>query len=99
MAKRLLQTTDRAFQMIVSDGWFGSLFRTRIIAKVAAFAMRFLTIVSSRDFFALLFAVLILVGVPMAVLYIFATAATIWMAFLAVSLLDNPARRPATDRS
>lgn len=39
VAKRLLATTDRAFQIIVSDGWFGRLFRTRILARVAAFAM------------------------------------------------------------
>jgi 2-polyprenyl-6-methoxyphenol hydroxylase-like FAD-dependent oxidoreductase len=39
VAKRLLKTTDRAFQLIVADGWFGALFRTRIIARLAAFAM------------------------------------------------------------
>jgi hypothetical protein len=41
VAKRLLETTDRAFQVIVSDGWFGALFRTKIMARVAAIAMRF----------------------------------------------------------
>jgi hypothetical protein len=41
VAKRLLETTDRAFQLIVSDGWLGSLFRTRILANVAARAMKF----------------------------------------------------------
>jgi hypothetical protein len=41
VAQRLLQTTDRAFQLIVSDGWLAALFRTKIIAKVAAAAMRF----------------------------------------------------------
>jgi 2-polyprenyl-6-methoxyphenol hydroxylase-like FAD-dependent oxidoreductase len=41
VAKRLLQTTDRAFQLIVADGWLGSLFRTRILANVAARAMTF----------------------------------------------------------
>ena len=41
VAQRLLQTTDRAFQLIVSDGWFGALFRTKIMARVAAIAMRF----------------------------------------------------------
>ena len=39
VAKRLLATTDRVFQVIVKDGWFGRLFRTRILARVAAFAM------------------------------------------------------------
>jgi len=41
VAKRLLETTDRAFQLIVADGWLGSLFRTRILAAVAARAMKF----------------------------------------------------------
>ncbi len=41
MAKRLLETTDRAFQLIVADGWLGSLFRTRILTNVAARAMTF----------------------------------------------------------
>lgn len=40
VAQRLLQTTDRAFQVIVSDGWFGALFRTKIMARVAAIAMQ-----------------------------------------------------------
>ncbi len=40
VAQRLLETTDRAFQIIVSDGWFGALFRTTIMAWVAASAMR-----------------------------------------------------------
>jgi hypothetical protein len=39
VAQRLLRTTDRIFQIIVADGWFGSLFRTRILARLAAFAM------------------------------------------------------------
>jgi 2-polyprenyl-6-methoxyphenol hydroxylase-like FAD-dependent oxidoreductase len=41
VAQRLLETTDRAFQIIVADGWFGALFRTKIMARVAAIAMRF----------------------------------------------------------
>lgn len=39
VAQRLLRTTDRIFQVIVADGWFGKLFRTKILARVAAFAM------------------------------------------------------------
>jgi 2-polyprenyl-6-methoxyphenol hydroxylase-like FAD-dependent oxidoreductase len=39
VAQRLLQTTDRAFQILVADGWLGALFRTRILARVVAFAM------------------------------------------------------------
>ncbi len=41
VARQLLKTTDRAFQAVVSDGWLPSLFRTRIMARVVAFAMRF----------------------------------------------------------
>jgi hypothetical protein len=39
VAQRLLRTTDRAFQIIVADGWFGTVFRTRVMARLAAFAM------------------------------------------------------------
>jgi 2-polyprenyl-6-methoxyphenol hydroxylase-like FAD-dependent oxidoreductase len=39
VAQRLLQTTDRAFRLVVSDSWIAGLFRTRIIANVMAFAM------------------------------------------------------------
>jgi hypothetical protein len=41
VAQQLLKTTDRAFQVIVADGWFGALFRTKIMARMAALAMRF----------------------------------------------------------
>jgi hypothetical protein len=40
VARRLLSTTDRAFALIVSDSWWAGLFRTRVLARVAAFAMR-----------------------------------------------------------
>ena len=41
VARRLLSTTDRAFTMLVSDSWLAGIFRTRIIARIAAFAMTF----------------------------------------------------------
>ena len=41
VARRLLSTTDRAFTMLVSDSWLAELLRTRIIARIAAFAMTF----------------------------------------------------------
>lgn len=41
VARRLLSTTDRAFMLIVSKGAFAALLRTRILARMAAFAMRF----------------------------------------------------------
>jgi hypothetical protein len=40
VARRLLETTDRAFQFVVSDSWFARALRTRVIARVAAVAMR-----------------------------------------------------------
>jgi 2-polyprenyl-6-methoxyphenol hydroxylase-like FAD-dependent oxidoreductase len=39
VAQRLLRTTDRAFSLFVSDSWIAGLFRTRILARIAAFAM------------------------------------------------------------
>jgi len=39
VAQRLLETTDRAFALLVSDSWFAGLFRTQIVARIAAFAM------------------------------------------------------------
>jgi 2-polyprenyl-6-methoxyphenol hydroxylase-like FAD-dependent oxidoreductase len=39
VAKRLLETTDRAFQVVVADHWAAAIFRTRILAKIAAFNM------------------------------------------------------------
>ncbi len=41
VAKQLLETTDRAFQLIVSDSWLAGLFRTQIMARVVARAMTF----------------------------------------------------------
>jgi len=41
IAERLLNTTDRAFKLVVSDSWLAGLLRTRIIARIAAFAMTF----------------------------------------------------------
>ena len=39
VAKLLLETTDRAFQLVVSDNWLASVFRTRVIARLVARAM------------------------------------------------------------
>jgi hypothetical protein len=40
IAKRLLDTTDRAFRLVVSDHWLAGLLRTRVLARIAALAMR-----------------------------------------------------------
>src|SRR5882724_3310732 len=39
IARRLLNTTDRAFRLIVSDSRLAGLFRTKVIARIAAFAL------------------------------------------------------------
>lgn len=39
VAQRLLETTDRGFKLVVSDSWLAGLFRTKILARIAAFAM------------------------------------------------------------
>lgn len=39
VARRLLDTTDRGFRLVVSDSRLAGLFRTRILARIAAFAM------------------------------------------------------------
>ncbi len=41
VAERLLSTTDRGFSLVVSDNWLAGLFRTRVLVKLMAFAMRF----------------------------------------------------------
>jgi hypothetical protein len=41
VAKRLLETTDRAFQLVVSENWLASVLRTRVIARLVARAMTF----------------------------------------------------------
>ena len=40
VAHRLLATTDQAFRVVVSDSWLAGLLRTRVLPKVAAFAMK-----------------------------------------------------------
>jgi 2-polyprenyl-6-methoxyphenol hydroxylase-like FAD-dependent oxidoreductase len=40
VAHRLLNTTDRAFRLIVSTNWMAGLLRTRVVPKLAATAMK-----------------------------------------------------------
>ncbi|WP_076999941.1 FAD-dependent monooxygenase [Variovorax sp. KK3] len=40
VARRLLDTTDRGFRLVVSDSWFAGLLRTEVLARVGALAMR-----------------------------------------------------------
>jgi CDP-L-myo-inositol myo-inositolphosphotransferase len=57
-------------------------YRRRFPGRLAGGVIRFLIVVSSRDFFALLFPLLILAGIPIAVLCLFAAAATVWILFV-----------------
>ena len=41
IARQLLNTTDRAFKLVVSDGRVAGLLRTRVLARIGAFAMGF----------------------------------------------------------
>jgi 2-polyprenyl-6-methoxyphenol hydroxylase-like FAD-dependent oxidoreductase len=41
VARRLLETTDRAFRIVVSDSWLAGLLRTKVLARLAALAMSF----------------------------------------------------------
>jgi FAD binding domain-containing protein len=40
VARRLLDTTDRGFRLVVSDNPLAGIFRTQILARIMAFAMR-----------------------------------------------------------
>jgi 2-polyprenyl-6-methoxyphenol hydroxylase-like FAD-dependent oxidoreductase len=40
VARRLLETTDRGFRLVVSDSWLAGLLRTRVLARIASLAMR-----------------------------------------------------------
>ena len=40
VANRLLETTDRAFTLVVADNWVAGLFRTEILARIASLALR-----------------------------------------------------------
>ena len=61
-------------------------YRRRFPSAAAGALIRFLTIVSSRDFFALLFALLVVAGWPLAVPWLFAAAATTWILFVLGSI-------------
>ena len=61
-------------------------YRRRFPSAAAGALIRFLTIVSSRDFFALLFALLVVAGWPLAVLWLFAAAAATWIVFVLGSI-------------
>jgi len=58
-------------------------YRQRFPGPPIRWLISLLTIFTSRDFFALLFAALVVAGAPMVVLWLFAAAATVWILFVA----------------
>lgn len=78
------RTSGRAGFDIVKKrhrGQFGS--------GMASALTRAATIVTTRDFFAFLFMLLILAGLERTILYLFAAAATIWLPFAIVAVRDS----------
>ena len=74
---------DRPFSMdLVKDRYRGR-YQGSVFDRITIF----ITVVTSRDFFAFLFALLIIAGRPMAVLYVFSTAATVWILFVVGALI------------
>lgn len=55
--------------------------------RLAPGIVRFFTVVMSRDFFALLFATMILLGLAAAILYVFAAAATLWILLILLATM------------
>ena len=41
VARRLLETTDRAFRLVISESWLAGLVRTHVAARFAAFVLRY----------------------------------------------------------
>lgn len=58
-------------------------YRQRFPGPPIRWLISLLTIFTGRDFFALLFAALVVAGWPMAVMWLFAAAATLWILFVA----------------
>lgn len=61
-------------------------YRDRASGPILPPLIRALTIFSSRDFYALFLGGLIVIGIPIAALYVFALAATVWIVFVLGSL-------------
>ena len=74
-------------------------FRDRFRGPVAARLMALATIGTSRDFCALVYLLLVVAGIPMAGLYLFAVVTPIWILFVIGSLHFDPARSLASRRA
>lgn len=70
-------------------------YRRRFPGRFASLVVAFGTVVTSRDFAALVSALLLLAGLPMAVLYIFAAAATLWFLLIPAALVPRLRQRSA----
>lgn len=88
---RLAARAEGSFNLDLLKHRYGRQFSGRLASSLFSFG----AVVTSRDFFALLFALLIVAGAPMGVLYIFAVAATIWLFFvIAGALPERNLHRP-----
>lgn len=73
-------------------------YQSRHMEGVAGALLAAAVAISSRDTFAFLFAILILLGLGQEALYVFTALATIWMLFVIASFLPG-SERPAPERS
>lgn len=74
-------------------------YRQRFPGPPIRWLISLLTIFTGRDFFALLFALLVVGGMPMAVMWLFAAAATIWILFVAGAMRVSDSAKLAPRRA
>lgn len=80
---------------ILDTGGVKRRYQSRRREGFAALLMDCAIAISSRDTFAFLFAVLILVGLALPALYVFAALTTVWFLFVLASFLPAPERNAA----
>jgi CDP-L-myo-inositol myo-inositolphosphotransferase len=68
-------------------------YQGRFVGPTARRLMALATLGTSRDFCALVYVVLVLAGIPMAGLYLFAVVTPVWIAFVAAALSRDGAAR------
>ena len=74
-------------------------YRRQFSGPLVSSLISFGTVATSRDVFALVFAVLIVVGAPMTATYLFAVAATIWFLFVVAAAVPPRQESQPRERS
>jgi len=74
-------------------------YRRQFSAPIASWLISLGAIITGRDVFALVFALLIVAGAPMAATYLFAVAATVWFLFVAAATFPPRPQGQAHERS